>query len=182
MTKLLHVCCANCLSDCVNAFRRDGSELVLLFANPNIHPLVEYRRRLKSVRLLAARLGLRLEEDPYGLREFLEALGPRTHREDGRCRVCYRMRLVRAAQLACALGAESFSTTLLVSHQQDRDALLEVGRATSEEFGVTFESPDLRDLQGRDEARPQDLKLYRQSYCGCIFSEEERFRDTSRGW
>ena len=182
MTRLLHVCCANCLSDVVEEFRKDGAELVLLFANPNIHPLVEFRRRLKSTRLLARRLGLRLEEDAYGLGAFLGALGNRTRREDGRCRTCYAMRLERAAELSRALGARSFSTTLLSSPDQDREALLEAGELAARKWGVAFESPDLRRLHGSDGARPRDLKLYRQSYCGCVFSEEERFRDTSRGW
>ena len=157
MTRLLHVCCANCLSDVVEEFVRDGAELVLLFANPNIHPLVEFRRRLKSVRLLAQRLGLRLEEDAYGLRAFLGALGDQTRREDGRCRTCYAMRLARAAEVSRGLGAERFSTTLLASPDQDREALLEAGELATRKWGVTFESPDLRHLHGRDGARPRDL-------------------------
>ena len=183
MKKLLHVCCANCLSDVIGALRGDGDEVVLLFANPNIHPLVEFRRRRKSVRLLAARLGLELEEDPYGLFEFLEAVrGEEREGEGGaRCRICYGMRLGRAAERAKDLGADAFTSTLLVSRQQDRASVVEAGRAAADEWGVPFEAADLRELHGTDRARPRDLKLYRQGYCGCVFSEEERFRDSSRG-
>ncbi|MHC5053797.1 MAG: epoxyqueuosine reductase QueH [Planctomycetota bacterium] len=183
MKKLLHVCCANCLSDVVDAVVGEDVELVLLFANPNIHPLVEFRRRRKSVRLLAERLGLALEEDPYGLFEFLEAVRGCWHEGDGgaRCRTCYRLRLGRAAQRAKEIGADAFTTTLLVSRRQDRDAVVEVGESAARERGVPFEAPDLRELHGSDAARPKDLKLYKQGYCGCVFSEEERFRDSTRG-
>ena len=181
MKRLLHVCCANCLSDTAGALTSDGAEVVLLFANPNIHPLVEFRRRRKSVRLLAGRLELALEEEPYGLDEFLDAIGPARRREDGRCRICYAMRLDRAARRARELGAEAFTTTLLVSRQQDREAIVEAGERAALEQGVRFESPDLRELHGKDAARPRDLKLYKQGYCGCVFSEEERFRETTRG-
>ena len=91
------------------------------------------------------------------------------------------MRLRRAAGRAREKGAEAFTTTLLVSRQQDRAGVVEAGEAAAREFGVAFEAPDLRGLHGTDAARPRDLKLYRQGYCGCVFSEEERFRDSTRG-
>jgi len=204
LKRLLHVCCAGCLSDVARCLASDGTELVLLFANPNIHPLVEFRRRRKSARLLAARLGLGLEEDGYGLGEFLAALhdaartspeilapGGRSGGNPARCRVCYGMRMDRAAARARELGADAFTTTLLVSRQQDRQAVVEAGEHAAAVHGVRFEAPDLRHLHGSDAARleglgegsrgPRDLKLYRQGYCGCVFSEEERFRETSRG-
>ena len=183
MKKLLHVCCANCLSDIVDAVAGEGDEVVLLFANPNIHPLVEFRRRRKSVRLLAGRLGLALEEEPYGLFDFLDAVRGKEREGDGgaRCGVCYGLRLGRAAERAKEIAADAFTTTLLVSRQQDRDGVVDAGNAAANKWGVPFEAPDLRELHGKDSARPKDLKLYRQQYCGCIFSEEERFRETSRG-
>jgi predicted adenine nucleotide alpha hydrolase (AANH) superfamily ATPase len=181
--KLLHVCCANCLSDVVDAVAGEGDEVVLLFANPNIHPLVEFRRRRKSVRLLAERLGLALEEDPYGLFEFLEAVKSSWREGDGgaRCRACYRLRLGRAAERAKEIGADAFTTTLLVSREQDREGVVEAGSAAARQWGVSLEAPDLREFHGSDAARPKDLKLYKQGYCGCVFSEEERFRDSTRG-
>jgi len=181
--KLLHVCCANCLSDIVGAAAGAGDEVVLLFANPNIHPLVEFRRRRKSVRLLAERLGLALEEDPYGLFEFLDVVKECWRKGDGgaRCRACYGLRLGRAARRAQEVAADAFTSTLLVSRRQDRESVVGAGHAAAREWGVPFEAPDLRELHGADAARPKDLKLYKQGYCGCIFSEEERFRDSTRG-
>jgi len=183
MKKLLHVCCANCLSDVIGAVAGEGDEITLLFANPNIHPLVEFRRRRKSVRLLAGRLGFSLEEDPYGLFDFLDAVRGEERNGSGgaRCGVCYGMRLGRAAERAKEIGAEAFTSTLLVSRQQGREAVVEAGRAAAREWGVPFEAPDLRELHGTDGARPRDLRLYKQGYCGCVFSEEERFRDSTRG-
>ena len=98
-----------------------------------------------------------------------------------RCGVCYALRLGRAAAYAKEIGADAFTTTLLVSRQQDRESVVDAGNAAASEWGVAFEAPDLRDLHGNDSARPKDLKLYKQGYCGCIFSEEERFGETSRG-
>ena len=181
MKRLLHVCCANCLSDAVEALREDGAELVLYFANPNIHPLVEFRRRRKSVRLLAERLGVELVEEPYGLRDFLDRVGNSMTREQGRCGACYELRMGASAAKAKDVGAESFTTTLLVSRAQDRERVVAAGEASAKEHGVRFESPEIRSLHGSDCARPRDLKLYKQSYCGCLFSEEERFRDSTRG-
>ena len=181
MKRLLHVCCANCLSDIIQEIASDGAEIVLYFANPNIHPLVEFRRRRKSVRLMAERLGLRLLEEPYGLYEFLGAVAGSEGDPAKRCATCYGLRLGAAARMARTVGAESFTTTLLVSKQQDRDAIVRAGSEAAKEAGVVFEAPDLRDLHGCDAARPKDLKLYKQSYCGCVFSEEERFRTTTRG-
>ena len=181
MKKLLHVCCANCLSDVVGELTKDGTELVLLFSNPNIHPLVEFRKRRKSVRLMAKRLDLQLKEDDYGLDEFIESLGGHFRPKGDRCGVCYALRLGRAARRARELGCDSFTTTLLVSHHQDTALLVEAGNAAAEVEGVPFEVLDLKHLFGTDGARPKDLKLYRQGYCGCVFSEEERFRETARG-
>ena len=103
MKKLLHVCCANCLSDVAREVGGEGVEVVLLFANPNIHPLVEFRRRRKSVRLLAGRLGLALEEEPYGLFDFMDAVKGNWREGGGgaRCRTCYALRLGRAAGWGC---------------------------------------------------------------------------------
>ena len=122
-----------------------------------------------------------MREDPYGLSEFLAGLKGRFGRDEGRCRVCYEMRLARAADLARELGCGSFTTTLLVSHHQDSGLLREVGERVAEAAGVRFEAPELRHLFKADLARPRDLKLHRQLYCGCVFSEEERFRGTNRG-
>lgn len=181
MSVLLHVCCANCLSDVANTIRETHTEVELYWANPNIHPLVEWRRRRKSVRLLAKRLGLKLHEEPYGLHRFLHKIGEVRTKNDGRCLKCYRLRLGLTAKKAHSLLVDNFSSTLLVSKLQEHKSVMEAGEAAAKKYGVNFFAPELRDNFQTDAARPRDLHLYKQSYCGCIFSEEERFIDSTRG-
>lgn len=181
MSCLLHVCCGNCLSDVALTIKEKFNELELYWANPNIHPLVEWRKRRKSVRLMASRLGLKLHEEPYGLHRFLHKIGDIRTRNDGRCLKCYRLRLGLTAKKAHALSLEYFSSTLLVSKLQEHADIMAAGEAAAEKYNVKFYAPELRDNFQCDAARPRDLHLYKQSYCGCIFSEEERFIDSNRG-
>ena len=181
MRFLLHTCCANCLADVLDAWKAEGLEPAVYFANPNIHPLIEWRRRRKSVVLFAQRLGLEYHEEPYGLVSFLRAV---VGREDERCRTCYAMRLSSAAAKSKELGLESFSTTLLSSPQQNSSLIAEAGEAAeaaeaaARAEGVEFLHRDHTHLHDRGVA-PPGLRLYRQQYCGCVYSEFDRFSSTS---
>jgi predicted adenine nucleotide alpha hydrolase (AANH) superfamily ATPase len=117
--------------------------------------------------------------DAYGLEEFLDALGGRWTRPE-RCRVCYALRLEAAARQAAKLGIRRFTSTLLASPQQEREAICELGHAQAERYGLVFDDSDRRALHEAGIERARRLQLYRQQYCGCIFSEHERFRDTTR--
>jgi hypothetical protein len=175
MRLVLHVCCAPCLAGTWDAFAGEGDALGF-FHNPNIHPLLEFRKRLKAVQVLADRERLPVRvDDEYGLRAFLAAVG-----DDGedRCRVCYQTRLARTARLAADEGADAFSTTMLVSRHQKHELLREVGEQVADAAGVAFLYRDLRDRANDGPAIAKRLSLYRQQYCGCIFSEYERFKDT----
>jgi len=180
MPILLHVCCAECLLGPLDALRQRG--FVGLFYNPNIHPLIEFRRRLKAVKVLAEQLRVEVVcDEAYGLWDFLERVDWHRQDEDGRrarCRGCYRLRLQRTAELAAERNLDAFSTTLLVSRHQMHDAVRQVGEEVARETGVPFAYHDWRHLadHGHDEARRRSL--YRQQYCGCVFSEHERYRDT----
>jgi len=177
---LLHTCCAWCLLDVLEAFRRDYDRVAVAFCNPNIHPRGEFRKRLKSVRLLCERLdvGFHAEEE-YGLAPFLAGLynapgfDPAADRA-GRCSWCYAVRMARTAGLAAELGLGAFSTTLLSSPHQMQDRLRAAGERAAAEAGVAFDGCDLRALHGTGrEKLPNRLLLHRQYYCGCIFSEAE---------
>lgn len=174
MRLLLHACCANCLADVIDAWKAEGLEAAVYFANPNIHPLIEWRRRKKSVALLSRRLGLEYHEEPYGLVPFLRAV---VGREDERCRACYVMRLSATAAKCRELGFEAFSTTLLSSPQQGASLVLQAGEAAARAEGVRFLIRDHTALHDRGRP-PQGLKLYRQQYCGCVYSEFDRFSPT----
>jgi len=116
--------------------------------------------------------------DAYGLEVFLDAVGGQRAKPE-RCRVCYRMRLDATARYAAEQGFPRFTSTLLVSPQQDRDALCELGHAAAGRHGVTFDDTDRRHLHEQGAERARRIQLYRQQYCGCIFSEHERYRDTA---
>jgi predicted adenine nucleotide alpha hydrolase (AANH) superfamily ATPase len=170
----LHVCCAPCLASARIASpvpRPSG----IFFFNPNIHPLLEFRRREKALRVYLERDPLPAEiVSDYGLRLFLERVLNRgvvpPARKD-RCARCYRLRLERTAETARAGGIAAFSTTLLASREQDRALVAEIGGETAARFGLEFHD------SGRGWIRPSEERLrgiYKQQYCGCIFSEEER--------
>lgn len=176
---LVHTCCAPCLCALLEELRNEGYAPTALFHNPNIHPLLEYRRRLKAVQVLADRecIGLAILSG-YGLQAFLDALAGQ-RQKPGRCRTCYAMRLEAAARYAAANGFPRFTTTLLVSPRQDRDAIVELGHTAARRHGVAFDDADRRRLHDAGVERARRIQLYRQQYCGCIFSEQERYQDTT---
>ncbi len=131
-----------------------------------------YRR--EAAYLLARSLGFPMAETPeYNYREFFRAV---VGREDDRCAVCYRMRLERAAEIAVEGGFDAFSTSLLVSPYQKHDLLKEIAETVSADKGIEFMYRDYRDIWKQTYELSREMDMYRQKYCGCIYSEEERFR------
>ena len=176
---LVHACCAWCLAKCLPGLAGDGigaGDATVFWFNPNIHPLIEYRRRLKAVKMLCERAGLPLEvADEYGLVEFCRAVHGREAAPE-RCAECYGMRMRRAARAAKEGGYDAFTTTLLTSLQQNHALLKAAGEAAAEEFGVEF---FYRDWRGETADGRLTKWLYKQSYCGCVFSEYDRYRATT---
>lgn len=176
MPLLLHTCCGPCLSGALPFLRGKGADDILLFwENPNIHPYVEYHARFEAFKKMAGVFGaeIRWGDTSYGLERFFAALrgdfGP------SRCAVCFRMRLGATAARARRDGIESFTTTLLISPYQDHDLLVTIGREVAREHGIAFVETDLRPAFPATHAGARDNELYRQKYCGCIFSERDRF-------
>jgi SpoIID/LytB domain protein len=179
MKTLIHICCAPCLIGPLAALRGEGIEVAGWFHNPNIHPFLEFRKRMKALRVFAERDPLPIEiDETYGLDQFVRHI----YRPDPaqRCEECHRVRLRATAAKARAEGFDSFTTTLLGSPHRDHDLVHRLGEEAAREAGVAFFYRDFRPLheQGHEEARGR--QLYLQSYCGCCFSEWERFRDTHR--
>jgi epoxyqueuosine reductase len=173
---LLHICCAPCAVYPVSRLQADGHAVTGFFYNPNIHPFREYRMRLDTVRDFAVRTGMALNvKDDYDLEGYLtKVLG----RGTGRCEQCYRIRLDVAAAASRALGLPAFSTSLLYSKYQRHDVIRGVAAEMAQEHGVQFLYEDFREGWSMGIRESRRMKLYRQQYCGCIFSERERYQRT----
>jgi predicted adenine nucleotide alpha hydrolase (AANH) superfamily ATPase len=172
MDLLMHICCANCALYPVEALRADGIGLTGLWFNPNIHPEDEYARRMGAVEQFQQRRGLRMEyAGDYGLEEFQAAVA--THSGD-RCEVCYRMRMRETARWAAAGGYDGFTTSLLVSPYQKHELLRDAAEEASRESGVPFYYVDFRPGWREGQRMSREMGFYRQYYCGCIYSKQER--------
>lgn len=173
MKFLLHTCCAPCSVACVQSLRAEGIEPTAYWYNPNIHPYAEYRARRDTLVEYAARIGLALEEDDeYGLRPFTWAVGGDI---ENRCLICYAARMRQAARHAKAGGYTHFTTTLLISPYQNHERLRAAAEQAADEYGVEFLYRDYRPLFKQGQADARRLSLYMQKYCGCVFSEQERY-------
>ena len=173
MKILLHICCGPCSIFPVARLREQGHDLQGHFFNPNIHPYKEFVRRLDTLKTYAADIELPLlVDDRYLLEEFL-SLVVRSDRL--RCEECYDMRLHETARQARLLGAEAFSTTLLVSPYQKHELIRKAGESAAAESGVDFFYEDFRPGWQSGVAISREREMYRQPYCGCIFSEKERY-------
>ncbi len=173
MKLLMHICCANCALYPLKTLKERGITYHGLWFNPNIHPYREYRKRLDTLKELQSLWKFDITyKDHYGLTEFVRAV---VYDEKNRCSFCYRVRLKEAARLAKKLGMDAFSTTLLVSPYQKIELLKEIGTQIQDEEDVEFFFQDFRDGFREGMALSKELGFYRQNYCGCIFSEMERF-------
>ena len=176
MNLLLHICCGPCATATLDHWRGEGVHVTGFFRNPNIQPLLEFRRRLTGVRDLAEHRSLDLLEDltydPAAW--FEEIVGDDAA---GRCVRCIASRLRLTAQRAAASGFEAFSTSLAISPWQDHDAIRAGGAAAEEEYGVEFLYHDLRPVYSDSRRAAREEGLYRQKYCGCLLSEWERYRE-----
>ncbi|GHV63314.1 hypothetical protein AGMMS49587_12940 [Spirochaetia bacterium] len=179
MKLLLHSCCAPCSVKCIDDLAAEDLRPALFWYNPNIHPYTEYRSRRDTLVKFAADSGLELiGDDEYGLRLFLHNMpAAETQADDhpSRCAYCYRLRLEKTAVHAAKNGYDYFSTTLLISPYQNHDLIRQIGEELGEAQGVKFLYRDFRPLFREGQGRARELGLYLQKYCGCIFSEEERY-------
>ena len=178
MRILLHICCANCAIYPLQRLREKGDEVTGFFFNPNIHPYQEYQKRLESLRRYAEMVELRMIfRDEYLLEEFLRNV---SHQEKERCRYCYSIRLEATAREAKKNLFDQFSTTLLQSTHQNHLLIKETGERMAEEIGIPFYYEDFRQGWRKGLEVSKTMGLYRQQYCGCIYSEKERYMNTGR--
>ena len=178
MKTLLHICCAPCANQCVEVLRGDGVEVTGFWYNPNIHPFTEYRARRNCLREYAKYIELPLLElDRYALRPFIRVVA-----EDigNRCVKCYELRLFEAARQAKEGGFDSFTSSLFISPYQNHELMKEVAQRAGAEYGVEFLYRDFRPYFKAGQETARQAGFYMQKYCGCVFSEEERYRKTNQ--
>ncbi len=170
---LLHCCCGPCATYTVESLREQSFEVSSLWYNPNIHPFTEHEKRLDSMRSLSKALDFPLiATDEYGMVEYFRSVAGH---EEKRCEDCYYIRLNKTAQTARENGFADFTTTLLISPYQDQELIEEAGKLAAKKNGISFYFQDFRDGFKQSQQMAKDLELYRQKYCGCIYSEWERF-------
>ena len=175
-TLLLHTCCAPCATYSVNRLRGEHWQVTGFWYNPNIHPFTEHQNRRES--LVAYSAAVRLPMiwwEPYEMPLFLRRVADSPAKPE-RCEVCYRLRLGKTAAMARERGFDAFSTTLLISPYQDHALLRQSGEAAGAEHGVPFYYADLRQGWAERGRLTKEYALYRQQYCGCLYSEWERYR------
>ena len=176
MKLLLHACCGPCACYPAKELSGEGADFTLLYYNPNIHPYKEFKHRLAALRELAEKQDYRLIIDKtYPLEECVKGM---LEEPVVRCAFCYRMRLRYTAKFAADHGFTAFSTTLLYSPYQKHEMIVQAAEAAAEEFGVDFYYQDWRPHYQEGVDISLALGLYRQPYCGCVFSERDRYM----GW
>jgi epoxyqueuosine reductase len=173
MKILLHICCAPCAVYPAKNLAASGHQVRGFFYNPNIHPYQEFARRMATLQDFAAQTRLPIIWDrSYQLEEFLRTI---VFREQDRCRFCYYLRLKAAARVARAGKFDAFTSTLLYSKFQNHEVIRELGEQLVQEVGVPFYYVDFRKGWAAGMEKSKQMGLYKQQYCGCIFSERDRF-------
>jgi epoxyqueuosine reductase len=173
MSKLLiHICCAPCLA--APYFKlKEKFEIRGFWYNPNIHPYTEYKKRMKTLENFASEQELEIVyKDEYNLEEFLRKAA---YRENNRCEQCYYDRLKYTAIVARKGNFDYFTTTLLYSKYQNHDKIREIGESLAQKYGVKFYYEDMRKYWSDGIRISKEKEMYRQQYCGCIYSEKERY-------
>lgn len=178
---LLHSCCAPC-SSYVLEYLSQYFRITVLYYNPNIYPESEYRSRVEEqIRLIGSlptKYPVAFLEGNYVPKDFYDCAKGMEHLPEGgeRCFACYRLRLAEAARAAKEKGCDFFATTLSISPLKNAEKLNEIGEQLALEYGVAWLPNDFKKKNGykRSTELSREYDLYRQDYCGCIYSYRER--------
>jgi len=177
MRLALHTCCGPCLLEPLDALSAEAEQVTIVYANPNIHPAEEYARRLSTLREYAENIGAEVIELPYEPQVWADRVGVHAHDAAARCRACYALRLGLTAAWAADNGCDAIATTLTVSPYQDAEAIAQEGERAADRHGVEYLARDFRDRYPQATRRSRELDMYRQNYCGCVYSEEDARRE-----
>ena len=173
MKILLHICCAPCAIYTVQNLRLKGLEVMGFFYKYNIHPYTECIKRQNTLESYSEMIDLKIiYQEDYDLEGFLQKL---VFRESQRCVYCYHERLKSTALIARRGKYDYFTTTLLYSKFQKHDEIKSIGEAVGKSVGIDFYYYDFREGWKEGVETSKRLGMYRQQYCGCIYSEKERY-------
>ena len=173
MKILLHICCAPCAIYPLEILRQESFEIMGFFYRHNIHPYTECQRRQETLQSYAAEMELRvIYQQGYAMETFIQNV---VYRETHRCDYCYHERLRTTALVARRGKFDAFTTTLLYSKFQRHDTIRDMGTAIGRKTGVPFYYHDFRTGWKEGIVKSKKMGLYRQPYCGCIYSEKERY-------
>lgn len=174
MEVLLHICCGVCAGAVAERLMCDGHRVTGFFYDPNIHPEDEYQKRIEAARRVAGELGFDLIEGPYDRQRWFEAVKGKEYGKEGgpRCQVCYEMRLRKTYEQMKKGNFRVFTTTLTVSPHKDAEKINKIGRAIDEDRFLCYDFKKKGGFQ-RAVDLAKEMGLYRQHYCGCIYSLEE---------
>jgi len=175
MKLLMHTCCAPCSVYCIESLRNEKIEPTLYWYNPNIHPFTEYKARKETLKEYAKSINVEaIFEESYGLKEFCKNV---IDNLENRCsNYCYKVRLEQTVKYAKQNGYDSFTTTLFVSPYQKHEQIKEICEELAKKYNIQFLYRDFRKGFRDGQAKARQLGLYMQKYCGCIFSEEDRYK------
>jgi hypothetical protein len=170
---LLHVCCGPCATYVAKSLLDKGLRVTAFWYNPNVHPFREHQLRLEAMQTLSQKTNLPLiVAEGYDMLEYFHAV---VGHESNRCPDCYRLRLEKTARIAHEKGFDSFTTTLLISPHQEHDLIRELGEELGKKHSVEFCYEDFRPGFRESHRISREFGLYHQGYCGCVFSEWERY-------
>ena len=173
MNVLLHTCCAPCANQCIDVLQGEGMAVTAFWYNPNIHPFTEYRARRNCLREYLKSIGLPLlEKDDYALRPFIRQVAENI---SGRCVKCYEMRLFETAKTAKQQGFDGFTSSLFISPYQNHELMKALAEKAAAEYDIPFIYRDFRPYFKAGQEKAKELEFYMQKYCGCVFSEQERY-------
>ena len=176
---LLHICCGPCAVYPSKRLKEENFDVSGFWYNPNIQPYQEYRRRLMAAGYFARVTSLELIIDTeYPLQDFLRGILEKDAKEKIRCGFCYELRMERTAKVAKEKGFDYFTTTLLYSKFQQHNLITKIGERLAKKYDVGFYYEDFREGWKEGIVISKEMGLYRQQYCGCIFSEKERYKPT----
>ncbi len=175
---LLHVCCGPCAIYPVKTLREEGHTVMGYFYRHNIHPYSECRRREDTLTDYANDIDLNIiYSEGYQLEAFIQKI---VFREADRCAICYHERLRATAMIAKRGKFDGFSSTLLYSKFQNHNRIRLIGESVGKSTGVSFVYRDFREGWSEGIKISKDRGMYRQQYCGCIYSEKDRFYHPAR--